>query len=314
MTANALAWEKSEAPRNDTYGEAFGERLNARATSFATRPLRKAILAVTELQYDNPTYELSSPPAPEDAYLVALHLKDYPVYEYWENGKAAPASALHAGDTIIYDIKRRPTFHLNNAFHSVHFYFSRAALEAIADHVHGRSIGELHYSPGVSKDDAVMRSLTQTLMPAFARPQEASRLFTENVMLAVGIHVACTYGDMETERSTVRGGLAPWQERRVKEILVANLDGDLSLALLASECGLSASHFSRAFRTSAGISPHQWLLQRRVELAKGLLEHGWMTLAEVALACGFADQSHLTRIFRRCAGISPGAWRRSYRM
>ncbi|MDE1994396.1 MAG: helix-turn-helix transcriptional regulator, partial [Rhizobiaceae bacterium] len=250
MAANAQGREKSETPRNDSYGEAFGERLKARATSFASRPLRKAILAVTELRYDKPSYELSSPPAPEDAYLVALHLKDYPIYEYWENGRAAPVSALRAGDTIIYDIKRRPTFHLNNPFHSVHYYFSRQALEAIADHAHGRSVSELRYSPAVTKNDAVMRSLTQALLPAFARPLEASRLFTENIMLAVGIHVACTYGDMEVERSAVRGGLAPWQEKRVKEILAANLDGDLSLATLAGECGLSASHFSRAFRTS----------------------------------------------------------------
>ena len=132
----------------------------------------------------------------------------------------------------------------------------------------------------------------------------------ENVLLAIGAHVAKTYGDLKTEADARRGGLAPWQERRAKEVLTANLHGDIAVDAIAKACGLSNSHFSRAFRQSTGLAPHQWLLTRRIETAKGLLLRSRDPLSEVGLACGFADQSHFTRVFTRMVGTSPGAWKR----
>jgi AraC family transcriptional regulator len=130
-------------------------------------------------------------------------------------------------------------------------------------------------------------------------------------MMAVGIHVAQTYGGMRPVSRPVRGGLAPWQERRAKEVLSANLDGGVPLKEVARECRLSVSHFSRAFRRSMGVAPHNWLLMRRVEVAKEKLRNTDLSLSDVALACGFADQSHLTRVFTGTVGVSPGAWRRA---
>jgi AraC family transcriptional regulator len=74
---------------------------------------------------------------------------------------------------------------------------------------------------------------------------------------------------------------------------------------------LSVSHFSRAFRRTMGVAPHSWLLARRIEVAKERLRDCRLSLSDVALACGFADQSHLTRVFTRMVGVSPGAWRRA---
>jgi AraC family transcriptional regulator len=72
---------------------------------------------------------------------------------------------------------------------------------------------------------------------------------------------------------------------------------------------LSVSHFSRAFRRTMVVAPHHWLLTRRIEVAKGR-DRG-LSLSDVALVCGFADQSHLTRVFTGMVGLSPGAWRRA---
>ncbi|KAA1176525.1 helix-turn-helix transcriptional regulator [Rhizobium tropici] len=297
--------------QSDSYGEAFGKRLNAQATSFVTkRALPQSTIAVTELRYENPQYELSTPPAYEDAYLVAVHLQNFPNYQYWENGRAAPVSPIRPGETIVYDIKRTPIFHLNSAFHSVHFYFPRAALNVIADSAEASPIDELCYRPGVSRDDAVMRHLAQSLLPLFNNPNQASQLFMEHVLVAVGHHVAFQYGGMKLLDRPIGGGLAGWQEKRAKELLAANLAGEISLATLADACGLSVRHFTRAFRQSVGISPHRWLVQKRVELAKQLLQNSRLSLLEITLACGFADQSHFTRVFTTVVGIGPAAWRR----
>jgi transcriptional regulator GlxA family with amidase domain len=91
-----------------------------------------------------------------------------------------------------------------------------------------------------------------------------------------------------------------------------DLSGEVPLAQLARECGLSASHFTRAFRQSVGMAPHQWLLAQRVERAKERLLHSDAPLATIAVDCGFADQSHFTRVFTKQMTASPGQWRREH--
>jgi len=113
-------------------------------------------------------------------------------------------------------------------------------------------------------------------------------------------------------RARASGGLAPWQEKRVKEILAANLDGNISPRTLAKECQLSISHFSRAFKQTTGTSPHQWLLSQRIESAKQKLRNKELSLSEIALSCGFADQSHFTKVFTSREGLSPARWQRSF--
>src|SRR5262245_19531835 len=113
-----------------------------------------------------------------------------------------------------------------------------------------------------------------------------------------------------TQVSVPRGGLTPWQIRRAKQLMHANLDEKLPLSRLAEEFGLSVRHSARAFRQSTGIPPHRWRLNQRVERAKEMLRDPTLSLADVALACGFGDQSHFTRMFTAVVHLSPGLWRR----
>jgi len=108
-----------------------------------------------------------------------------------------------------------------------------------------------------------------------------------------------------------RGGLASWQERRAVAFMEERLDQSFPVAAVADACGLSVNHFSRAFRRSMGKPPHRWLLDRRIGRARELLRETNLALADIALACGFAEQSHFTRVFTRTVGMPPGAWRRA---
>ena len=110
--------------------------------------------------------------------------------------------------------------------------------------------------------------------------------------------------------NVARGGLAPWQLRRVLHHLKTNLAEDVPMPALAEIAGLSESYFRRAFKTSTGIAPHQWLVQARCDRAKQLLLENRLRIAEIALDVGFCDQAHFTRAFVRSVGTSPGAWRR----
>jgi len=107
------------------------------------------------------------------------------------------------------------------------------------------------------------------------------------------------------------GGLATWQARRTLAHIEANLASKMDIEDLANVVALSRSHFSRAFKRTLGFSPMEYVVVRRVERAKAMISGTREPLAEVALACGFADQAHLNRRFRDIVGISPGRWRRS---
>jgi AraC family transcriptional regulator len=106
------------------------------------------------------------------------------------------------------------------------------------------------------------------------------------------------------------GGLAAWQAKRALEYIEDNLGSKMALRDMADTVALSPSHFSRAFKQRLGSSPMSYLAARRVERAKLMMTSTRERLTEIALACGFADQSHLSRSFSRVVGISPWRWRR----
>jgi AraC family transcriptional regulator len=106
------------------------------------------------------------------------------------------------------------------------------------------------------------------------------------------------------------GGLAPWQGELAAQLLLRDLSTDPRVAELAKSCGLSRSHFAKAFKASMGLPPHRWLIRRRILRAQELMERTDDRISAIAASCGFADQSHLTRIFHAEVGTSPAAWRR----
>jgi transcriptional regulator GlxA family with amidase domain len=110
-----------------------------------------------------------------------------------------------------------------------------------------------------------------------------------------------------------RGGLPPGAIRRVREYVEAHLSESMDLAELAGIAGLSVFHFARQFKQSAGVTPHHYLVQKRVERAQDMLSRTELSLAEIALAAGFSDQSHLARHFRQMLGTTPGEFRWSLR-
>jgi AraC-like DNA-binding protein len=170
-------------------------------------------------------------------------------------------------------------------------------------------VNDLRHTPGEFLADPVIHHLGLCLLSALHAPREVHQLFVDQVLLALRTHLLLSYGNARCHASKPRGGLAPWQQRQAMELMREHVTDGIALALVAKACDLSCSAFVRAFRQSTGTSPHQWLIQRRIELALSLMRDRTLPLIEVALAAGFADQSHFTRTFTREMGVSPGAWR-----
>jgi AraC family transcriptional regulator len=158
----------------------------------------------------------------------------------------------------------------------------------------------------------VMRHLVAALGPALRRPDPASVAFVDHVAAALRTYLAKSRLETHSAPSSRPGGLPVWKERRVTELMRQEIANKLSLERLATECDLSVRHFTRAFRLSTGVSPHRYLLGLRLEKARQLLADPAVPLQEVAMSCGFADQSHFTRVFSAVEQVSPGMWRRSH--
>jgi AraC-like DNA-binding protein len=281
------------------------------APKLQARALKNSRLTVTEIRCDGPNYGSSDPVIHQDAFVLGLQLRPQSFHELAYDGKSIAVYNGRAGDLLFCDLKAVDAVYTDVPFHSLQFFFSRTFADELADDLEAPRIDEIRLTPGVPVRDALIARLGARVLLALETPQQANELFASHCMLALGVHVCGAYGGLRTPRRFA-GALSGWQERLAKEIIEAQLDGGIALEQIAGFCGLSASRFAHAFKSSLGVAPHQWLLQRRIERAKALLKHSRATLAEVALSCGFADQSHFTRVFRRAVGASPGNWKRSF--
>jgi AraC family transcriptional regulator len=213
-----------------------------------------------------------------------------------------------ARTTSIVDLEQQPTANLASPFDAVHFYVSRSALNEISDDQGARRIGTLTCERGVF--DPTVWHLGEALLPALAHPREIGAMYADHLLMATHTYFAFAFGGMRLPSHSRRGGLAPWQVRCATELMIERLSEDMSLSEPAAACGLSPNYFARAFKQSVGTPPHRWLLLQRVLRAKSWLRDADRSLTEIAIACGFADQSHFTRVFTNIVGISPGAWRK----
>jgi AraC family transcriptional regulator len=245
----------------------------------------------------------------EQSFSFQVPLAPFPWQAWFAGRPEKVVSPAMPGNVYLFDLSNNPTVDLNTPFNTVRMNISQSALDALGDERGLRRTSGLR-ARSLGCPDAIIYGMAQTLAAAMDQPDEVTGLFVEYVALAFHAHVLRAYGNVPVASVSNRGGLAPWQLRRAYEFIEANLDGDPSIADIATQCGLSSSYFAKAFKRTTGSAPHAWLSMKRLERAKQLTKETDLKLAEIALACGFVDQSHLTRTFVKSVGCSPGRWRR----
>lgn len=167
----------------------------------------------------------------------------------------------------------------------------------------------LELVPHFDVRDSQLLRLVQTLQGDVATGHLAGSLFGETVGSALIQYLAQHYSTRGLPTNQLSGGLSSVRLNRVLEHIHANLEGDMHLKELADVAELSTFHFAKLFKRSTGSSPHQYVLQRRLERAKELLRNPHVSLSEVSLRAGFTDQSHLANVFRRFVGVTPTQFR-----
>ncbi|NPT40517.1 helix-turn-helix domain-containing protein [Paraburkholderia sp. 1N] len=261
-------------------------------------------------RYEDKNFGYMPVPEREDSYFLGVKLRSMSSVRMWYGERLASAAPMPVNAICFTHFDNQPHAELYDPFDCMVFRIPAAALGRIVEDAGARRIEELRCpDPGVL--DPILGHLASCLLPALDDPSSASTLFVDTLTRALNIHVLSLYGDLAVPVAKPRqAGLAAWQQGRAKDLIRANLAGNLTVGDLAAECGLSVGHFAYAFKQSVGLSPYQYLIEQRLARAKQLMLETRLSLSDIASMSGFANQAHFNGRFVKAFGVPPGAWRR----
>jgi AraC family transcriptional regulator len=185
---------------------------------------------------------------------------------------------------------------------------SDAALMACSDGAYG----EVELRPSRKFADPRLSAMVAAVRAEMVAGFPSGRLFLDSVEQAMAVTLVNGHAVRHRPVQICRGGLGSARLRKIRELVHAKMEDDLSLDEMAQSVGLSTAHFARMFRKSTGQTPHQFVLRQRVERAKAMLRTPGARVLDVAVACGFKTQQHFAQVFCDVCGVSPTRYRQDF--
>jgi AraC family transcriptional regulator len=209
-----------------------------------------------------------------------------------------------AGDVFFCPAHVSTAVRSEKAFECIVLCLSPAIFSRVTNDSGGVPLGDA--APAIMRKDSFIQQVVTSLADEVGREgRTEGELFASSLAIALGVHLSREYA-IGPEASKPVARLSDDELARLNQYIVRNLDSPLTLEDLASLVGRkSRFHFSRLFKESTGVTPHQYVVRRRVERARELLRAGGV-IADVAVEVGFASQSHLNLHIRRAFGCTPG--------
>lgn len=221
------------------------------------------------------------------------------------NGGHIRCNHARHGEVILYPATSEHWVRWQEQAEFLLLFLDPDLVSRLADELASRSSVEMIASEQ-ERDDPLMQQIVLALKAEIDEGSAiSSSLYAESLANTLAAHLLRHY---TVWKPAPQAGLDKYPAstlRHVIEYIHDNLDQHLTLAELSPVAGMSPYHFARTFKQVTGVTPHQYVLNARVEQAKGLLLQGKLTIAEIASQVGFFDQSHLTRSFKRLVGVTP---------
>lgn len=199
---------------------------------------------------------------------------------------------------------------LSDRMECLHLYLPPTLLDqsALADFDIDPAKVQIAYADGLT--DQVLFHICSPLRDLLHRPrQPTDALFVEGIQVALAAHLLGHYSIDRWRPPEKSPSLDPRRLQRVLDYIEASLNVDIRLEELAAQACLSPYHFSRLFREATGLSPHRYVIDRRVQAARQELARSNLSLVEIALEFGFGSQANFTRVFRKATSLTPGQYR-----
>lgn len=160
--------------------------------------------------------------------------------------------------------------------------------------------------------DPFIREIFASLSAAIAGGRATDRIYGETLVQSLAMHLARSGKRFHSPNGSSTRGLSRAQLERAMEFIHGTPYADITLQAMAQAAGLSSFHFCRMFKASTGLSPHQYVLRRRIGVGTEMLLAKNESISAIALELGFADQSHFTMHFKRVHGVGPAGYRRQH--
>ncbi|MBV9503744.1 MAG: helix-turn-helix transcriptional regulator [Acidobacteriia bacterium] len=190
-------------------------------------------------------------------------------------------------------------------------YLRQSIYESAIAEMYGCDAASAEIIPCFAATDPLLEQLALAILTSLREGTAEDGLYVDSLAQMIAAHLARHHSSRSKPlRMPAAQKIASWKMRRLLEYIEQNLGGDLSLEVMAAEVNVSPLYLARAFKTAVGQSPHQYVLQRRIERAKEMLRGTDTPIVDVALTAGFSSQSHLSSWFLRQVGVSPAAYRR----
>ena len=245
-------------------------------------------------------------------HLVNLHL-GAPTRVSTRRDEQGWEGTQQPGVVEVYSAGKATEQAIGDASEDVSVLLGESFFEGVAGQV-GIDLDRVEVVDRFEARDATVERILLSLLPELGTEGLGGELYAQSLATALSVHLLREHSSLgqKARRSMDHPpgrGLPPRSLRLVIEHVEANLAGHLSLSGLAAVVNVSPRHFLRLFKRSTGLSPHRYVIRRRVERAKVLLSGNDTPLWQVAEACGFAHQQHLSTHFKRLVGVSPGRYR-----
>lgn len=245
------------------------------------------------------------PKLPEDT--VSLYLGQ-PVRSVRWSGDRMREGTTSKGDVTIKTAGQPAGWLFDKDVDLLVMRFSPAFLDHVAEE-NGLNAGAVELRPSFDGRDDAVKHIGLAMLAEMEAGGASGKVYGDSLATALATHLLRNHGTSPQAASDGRGGLPRGALRRVTDFVNDYLSEDLGLAEMAGVANLSQYHFSRQFKRSTGLSPHQYVIGRRVERARELLSGTDLSVGDVASAVGFTHQSHLAHHVRRHFGVAPTALR-----
>jgi AraC family transcriptional regulator len=212
------------------------------------------------------------------------------------------------GDMSFYNANRSQSFRWDRETEFLQLYIEPNFFHQIA--IELQLTYDLAEVELLARSDKLVLQIADSLKNSLA-DGGGCKLYAAAMARSLAIHLLNRYRHPDLDR-TQAPRLSTKQIQQVNEYIRDRLSSDLSLAELAACISLSPYHFARLFKQTTKMTPHQYVIYQRVELASKLLSKKELSIAEVALCCGFAHQGHLSKHFKRLTGITPKSYRDNF--
>lgn len=214
------------------------------------------------------------------------------------------------GDVSLLTRSQRSHWCWDDEIDVAHVYLSERLLSGVANEMLDRNVAEVRLHDVLKAQDPLVSACVDAIVREAQAKTLGAALYVEAVATQLAVHLLRNYASVTCRDPAGKCHLSPCQAARIAEYVDAHLHEPLNLETLAAVAGYGVWSFARRFRETFGQAPHAWVIERRIERARRLLEQRSLAVKEVASTCGFADQAHMTRVFQARLHTTPAALRR----